>query len=508
MREKKNSYRPIDLLWLGLGCVLYVFVGWRWDVPIAAWLAPVFLIRFFRKQDRWQQTLLALPLMALAGFVNKTGSWDMDLLTEIGLSLLVPAPLWIALYVDRATARRNGGILSTLAYPVVLTALEYAFALPHFIGTINSISGTQFRFTPLAQLAAVTGVWGITFVVSWFAATVNTLWENGFDLQETKRPAAVFAGCLALILLLGGLRPALFPPTSPTVRVGGVTVAHPRNYWGEIIDLATPRDVAHQYQGEITQLNERLFALSEQAAQGGAKIIFWSEGNAVVYEEEEQAFLQRAQDLAREWQVYFAPAIVVLHYGETSSDNKLVMIAPSGEIAYSYTKTISWYATDSDGVLDVVETPYGRISSAICFDMDFPNFLRQGAQRDVDIMLVPGYDSAGIKPYHTYVSLFRGIESGFSIVRQVNEGTSMAADYQGNLLAYQDYFGTADRLMLADVPTQGAETVYGLLGDWFAYVNVIAAAGLALWLAVQARQDRRHLLPNEIRHLHLEESSR
>ena len=481
MSKRKSVFNPIDLLWLVLGSALFTFVGWRWNMPIAAWLSPIFLIRFFRNQDRWYKVLLAFPLLAIAGAVNKMGAWDMDLSMEIVLSLFLPLPLLTALYMDRFFARRTKGFLSTLAFPATYVAVDLAIGLWPLLGTIVSPAVTQFELTSLVQIASVTGIWGLTFLIGWAAATVNLWWENGFDVRKAGRPVTIFALVFALVLLFGAARLALARPASETVRVGGVTVPHERDYWSEIIDLGTPRDVAHRFEAEIAALNERLFAESEKMVQGGAQIVFWSEGNGVLYEEDEEAFLQRAQAFAREHQVYFVPALLVLHYGQTSTDNKLAMITPEGEIAFQYVKTISWYETDSDGILHYVDTPYGRISAAICFDMDFPTLLRQAARQDVDIVVVPAFDSEGIKPYHTQVGLFRAIDGGFSIVRQVNTGTSMAVDYHGNVLAYQDYFRTADRTMYADVPTQGVRTVYGALGDWFAYADVLFLVGLIAW---------------------------
>lgn len=77
------------------------------------------------------------------------------------------------------------------------------------------------------------------------------------------------------------------------------------------------------------------------------------------------------------------------------------MITPAGEVAYTCEKTKSWYPTNSDGILRYVDTPYGRLSTAICFDMDFPAFIRQAARAGVDIMLVPAFDWKPIKPFHT-----------------------------------------------------------------------------------------------------------
>ena len=37
---------------------------------------------------------------------------------------------------------------------------------------------------------------------------------------------------------------------------------------------------------------------------------------------------------------------------------------------------------------------------------------------------------------------------------------------------------TEDRLMLADVPIQGSRTLYGYLGDWFAWASMALLAVL------------------------------
>ena len=92
MNERKRAYEPLDLLWLALGVALFTFVGWRWNMPIAAWLSPLFLIRFFRRQDRWYKALLAFPLLAVAGALNKWNAWDIEWFGQVGLSLLLPVP--------------------------------------------------------------------------------------------------------------------------------------------------------------------------------------------------------------------------------------------------------------------------------------------------------------------------------------------------------------------------------------------------------------------------------
>ena len=465
-----------SLAWLLLGAGLYTFVTWKWNVALAAWLAPVFLIRYFRTRPGWLATLPAVALLWGASYANKTGAWGMDPLVEVALLGIAALPLVVALYLDRFTSSRLPGLFQTLVFPAAYVALDYAISF-FPLGTSLSLAPSQFYFRPLVQAAALTGAWGIEFLALWAGPVANTLWEAGFELRPAGKVVAVYGLVLAAALLYGGLRLVVERPAAPNVRVAGVTIAHARNYWDEIIDRGTPPELARSFLPEFQALEEQLFAASEKAARSGAKVIFWSEADAFILPEQKDAFLQRARAFARQQGVYFMPAYEILRYGDTSGYNGLAMITPQGEIAYEYEKTMSWYATNSDGVLHSVGTPYGRIGALICFDLDFPALARQAAQQGVDILLVPAFDTYATRVYHTEVGLLRAVEDGFAVARMVNEGTSMAADARGQVLAVQDFFTTAERIMFADLPTRGVSTPYGLLGDWFAWLSILLVFG-------------------------------
>jgi apolipoprotein N-acyltransferase len=471
-------------LWLVPGAACFVFVGWRFNVALAAWLAPVFLIRYFRDRPRWYAALPAVPLLAVASYLQMAGGWDLDAWMVPVFSLLRPAAFLAGLFADRALHRRLPRWAVTLVYPSVSLAVEYAVAFTPF-GTIMAGPATQFGLPAVAQLASVTGIWGIAFLVGWTAAVANLAWEARGAFSRARGVVTAWACCFAAVIAFGSARAWLARPASSTVRVAGVTVEHPRDYWNWI-DAGTPRGTVEAHAVELASLQDRLFDRSAAAAAAGAKVIFWSEGNAVIAPEGRQAFLDRAGAFAREHGVYLAAGVLELAYDSTLSDNKVVMFAPDGSVAFTYVKTKSWYPTGSDGVLRTVDTPYGRIGAAVCFDMDFPSFIRQFARMGTDIVVVPSFDSERIRPYHTEVGLFRAVENGFSMVRQVSAGASMAVDWTGRVLARQDYFTTADRLMIADVPTRGVRTLYGLLGDAFAWLGCALSA--ALFILAYARR--------------------
>lgn len=163
-----------------------------------------------------------------------------------------------------------------------------------------------------------------------------------------------------------------------------------------------------------------------------------------------------------------------------------ILIDPSGRVVWRYEKTHPVFLGDisvvpGDGNVPTVQTPYGRLSTVICWDADFPSTPRQAGQAGADILLVPGNDPQAVDPYHTRVSTFRAIENGYSLVRQASNSLAMTVDYEGHVLSASDYFRTEQQVMVASVPMQGVRTIYATIGDLFAWLSI---AGLVVLIGV------------------------
>ena len=165
-----------------------------------------------------------------------------------------------------------------------------------------------------------------------------------------------------------------------------------------------------------------------------------------------------------------------------------MLITPNGEVAWESYKAIPVPGSEAamsardDGRIRMIESPYGRLSSAICFDMDFPGLLKQAGRLHTDVMLVPSNDWKAIDPWHSEMARFRAIEQGFNLVRHTSGGLSIATDYQGRVLSRMDHYTTAERVMISEVPTRGVNTIYSWIGDLFSWVCIATLLGL-LWLA-------------------------
>jgi apolipoprotein N-acyltransferase len=72
---------------------------------------------------------------------------------------------------------------------------------PRSGGQLGSIPYTQSGNLPLIQLLSLTGLWGITFLIGWFAAVVNWTWEHGISGPRHRHPALLFAGVYLAVML-------------------------------------------------------------------------------------------------------------------------------------------------------------------------------------------------------------------------------------------------------------------------------------------------------------------
>lgn len=467
--------------WLLLGGALLLISNGRWIVPAAAWLAPVFLLRFVRTQ----RAAVGLPIGAVACCIVSAIAWwkliPLPGAAYFAVSTLFGLLAFVPYVLDRLLRRRTEGILSTLVFPVAVVVIEFANAALSPYGSWGSVAYTQGDDLPLMQLVSVTGIWGVTFLVAWFASVVNAAWEGGFEWPRFRASAAAFAIVLALVHLGGGAR--LLRPAGWTVRVASFTVTpHPRPDIGDILWAPKQGTELEALRARLASIHDTLFASVRREALAGAKLVFWSECNAVVLKDDEPALIERGAEVARELKIHLGMSLATATPGAGDRaagfyENQLVLLDPDGRVVTRYHKARPVPGDPEKGAdahLPIVDVPFGRLAGAICLDGDFPSLIREAGRGRADILIVPSSDWRAIDPIHTRMALVRAIENGCSLVRQTNLGLSAAVDAKGRPLAAVDYFRATRCVMVAQVPMKGVRTLYSLIGDAFAWASVVA----------------------------------
>ena len=126
----------------------------------------------------------------------------------------------------------------------------------------------------------------------------------------------------------------------------------------------------------------------------------------------------------------------------------------------------------------------------ICKDMDFPDTIRSDAAKGVRLMGVPAGDMGIDGWQHGIMSVMRGVEGGFSIVRAAHNGLVFGSDAQGRLVALKKDAPTGLTMIVADLPLGSGPTLYRRIGNAFPWLCGIFAlalgAGLPAWLRLRS----------------------
>lgn len=473
-------------LWLAVGILFTLFSFGKWVIPLAAWLSTVFLIRFLRTQRVSRGYIAFLPALLV---VNAIDAGSLLGFSFILVFVLVGVFLMsLPFLADRLLAPRLRGFIATLVFPLASTGWEFLNMAGSPFGSWGALAYSQYGNLALMQLVSVTGLWGISFLMNWFASVANWAWEQSFNWPTIRRGLALYSGILALVLVFGSARLIFSQPPTNTVRVAGLTAVEVR-LLEELMPLVEQDRQA--FQQATNEIQERYFEATVREARAGAKIVLWSEAAAVGAGEDERALLERGQEIARQEGIYLAMSLYTIYQDKRPVENKLIIIDPAGKIAMEHVKyggNLLEGSLAGDGKLRTIETLYGILSGAICWDADFIPNIQQAGRNRTAILLVPAHDWRAIDPLHGQMSVFRAIENGISVFRQADQGLSIATDPFGRVLASQSHFTTSEHVMIAQVPTQGVYTIYSVIGDLFGWLSVVGFVAVAMWAIIRWRR--------------------
>jgi apolipoprotein N-acyltransferase len=472
----KNIKSPF--VFLAAGGLLMLFSNGRWVIPTAAWLYPAFFLRYMRLNTP-KRGLLGLALVsALVNPVIHYGTMPLPKYAYFMITVLVMQLFTLCFWLHRKIGSRLGGFISTLLFPCIWVSMEFITSFfPK--ATWDVLAYTQAQNLSLAQMVSVTGIWGLSFLVTWFAAVVEWAWSHEFNWKIVKGGVIVFVSCFAIIYLAGYSRVNFISTGQRTVKVAWIVQSRSLN-----TSLATCKWTDASAIGNYSRAVEANFlAKSKQAADAGAKFILWQEAGGFIPQKEESEFVDEASKLAREEKVNLLLTLwsVPLDFPQHRVQNKLLLIDSNGVMQMNYLKSNPAPPEPilkGDGKIPIFKSDYGNIGAAICFDGDFPAFIRQAGKQKVDLFFLPANDWKQITKMHADMAIMRAIENGFSLIRAAGQGISMMNDNRGRLLARLDYYGSDEQVLVADVPVHRSFTLYPILGDWFGWTCLLALAAM------------------------------
>lgn len=458
-----------------------------YDLPFLGWVGFVPYFTLLLTQPDRQVPLLSIAFFLV--FSLGAHSWYPAIFgPALGWSLVFAVAGWYGLKIRLGLwlTRRMPGALRLLALPLVWSAVEFVNFIAPYVRDwwFVSPSATQWRFPPALQILSVTGFPGLTLMVlvanlSLAALLIRALRLTPRTGLEIAPRAAIAALAVIGTLLLAGA--ALMPRTGTPVTIAAVTDMTLQRadmpLAGDLGQIAADPALSRKVLDENIRLTETLPA--------GMDLIVWPE-NKFAYDDNKETRAALSA-LAKAQSAYLSANL--LHHRPAGKENTNTLFAPSGEQALQRAKInlfpaeiAAGYARGPESFAHI-ETPFGRLSGAICWDTHRLWILRALARKGADVIALPmdnDFDADPIFPYHHAADVvFRAVENRLTIgVGSVN-GISLVVSPAGKIVA-ESPVNTAGAIHGQSFRHSG-QSLYTRLGDWFGWALVLAAALLALF---------------------------
>jgi apolipoprotein N-acyltransferase len=410
--------------------------------------------------------------------------------TPAGLGILILFCMYLALYhgvfgllISLLAGNSQFSRPALLISPVAWVAVESART--RITGFPWDLLGTsQVDNIPLARIATVTGVYGLSFEIM----VVNAALAAAFMVQrEQRRKLLLVTIAAAAILQSGRLIPA------PAIRADRTATLVQAN-----VPILEGTDWTREY------FNSTLQDLSRVSFIGlnPPHLVVWPESPAPFYTTD-PLFRDAVSNLARQANTWvLAGSIGVRNAtmapgGATEIYNSAALVNPDGRWTSRYDKThlvpfgeyvpfkrvfaFAGGLTKEVGDFSAgtsrapLEADDMKLGVFICYESIFPDEVRQsaaeGAQVFVNISNDGWYGDSGAYAQHLKQARMRAVENARWLLRDTNTGVTASIDPYGRIVASVPR--KTRTALEAPYALSNETTFYTRHGDWFAYACAI-----------------------------------
>jgi len=492
----------------------------RYDWWILAWGAMVPLMFALDGQKPWK----AFGSGFVCGFLffSTTLHWFFYLtrwfswIAAVGVLLLF---LYLALYFGvfgycYSKFSRQKPAVKLLALPAVWAVLEFIRA--HLFTGFDwaSMGHSQYLNTAMIQIADITGVFGVSFLI----VMVNVAVKETFTAVFDKGSGQKLRTCVPIILITVAAIAAAYGYGRDCLG-GGPSGENKGAISVGLVQANIPQDETwdEEYWPKILESH---MALTEQIVDEKPDLIIWPESSFPGHLWEDKELFARLKGFVRANGIpllfgsvviedgrYYNSAVLLSGEGNVSEIYRKVHLVPFGE--FLPLRKLLPFLADLVGIGDfaaggtwtVFQSPESegadrRFSVLICFEDTVARlsrrFVKTGARLLVNITNDAWFADTNAPYLHLQSSIFRTVENRRALVRAANTGVSCVIDRWGRIsqCARGEKEGVTTNTYISTARVSKAEfsdetTLYTKFGDVFTYL----CFGCILWGIKKLRQN-------------------
>jgi apolipoprotein N-acyltransferase len=402
--------------------------------------------------------------------------------------------------------------------------VEYLRAHSGFLGVPWALLGhSQYRNLPLIQMASLTGVYGVSFVIALVnVAVYEALYavkraegRSRFVVRWTRiLPSSVAAGVMLALAFAYGFRALAQPLVGRSIDITVIQGNIPQHLkWKPEFRRQNLEQQGRLTREAVRQRPSALIVWPESAVSGmlPQDLFLLSFFARVILDIQipllvggDQHPLYGTQEFRREKRLNSA-FLLLPRSGIKQSYNKMRLL-PFGEYL-PYRDVLPWpsrLTSLSDRANFLPGTDYtifdlgeARFGVLICWESLFPEQVRQFVHRGAEFIVNitnEAWFGETAAPYQFWMmNVFRAIENRVSVVRAANTGVSGFIDPYGRMLGKveeQEKDSFVAGYLTKTVPFPQTSTFYTRYGDVWAYGN-LAVTVLFLLVAIVGIKHRR-----------------
>jgi len=475
-----------------LSAFAYYFSAGGHNFWILIWLAPLPLCLYALRAPLTPTICAVFATFLLVIAALLLGSYlPPAIIKTLVFAILFKATTFaIVLSVFRQMAMQFQGWTAGLIFASGITAFDFITSLFSPSGTISSFAYTQITNLPVIQIASITGIWGITFLLSIVPASIASIWYY----RQNHRPyitAFLVPVILLIVVTAFGVCRLYWPSQETSIKIG--VVAEPMTL-EQYIAVRTNKD-PKLVSDTIQRYTRDIGILS----QSGTQVVLLPEKTFTLSSQYD--LLQSLGTAAKHNNIYLIAGMNSQNSERLS--NSAFVFSPSGEVLLKYDKQhLLQHSEDSytpGNSLKVVKTSsMGIWGIAICKDMDFTHPALDYSQQGINIMFVPALDFHDDGWTHGRVAIMRGVEGNYTVARAGQWGLLTLSDSNGRIIAMKSTDASPDEaLLIGEVKLGSGYSVYSQLGDWFGWTSLIAFS-LSLILLFSHKRIISKVIPTEV----------